>query len=102
MIWNKPKNLWHWLALLSPGAVSVAMTAFGKLLPRDSEVVPAILGLPVAVILCMVIAFFLAKGTGSAGKVIGLSLAYCFALVVVNISIALGGCAVMNPYFSVR
>ena|SRR5438093_12263418 len=99
MSWRKPKTVWHWLALLSPGAVSVAMTAFGKLfLSRQNEIAPSMLGLPIALLLCVVIAFLLARGAGSAGKMIGLAFVFTAALVIVNFSIAIGGCVLMQPH----
>jgi FtsH-binding integral membrane protein len=102
MIWNKPKNIWQWLMLLSPGAASVFFTAFGKTLPKDQELIPSLLGLPVAFVLCVVIGYLLARKTGDFGKVFGLSLLFIFLLLVINFSIAIGGCAVMQPYFDVR
>ena len=36
MIWNKPKHIWQWFSLISPGAASVFFTAMGKALPKDS------------------------------------------------------------------
>lgn len=103
MPWNKPQRLWHWLALLSPGAVSVAMTAFGKFfLARQDEAAPGIIGLPVCFILCLVIAFVLARGAGSAGRAIGLAIVFAVALLIVNFSIALAGCAFINPHFNMQ
>ncbi|MDD5261545.1 MAG: hypothetical protein PHD76_06810 [Methylacidiphilales bacterium] len=103
MNWNKPKNIWQWLALLSPGAASLAMTAFGKLaLSRNDEIVPSILGLPVAFILCVIIAVLLASGADSPGKKIGFSIIFLTALVIVNFAIALGGCAMMEPHLDIK
>ena len=98
MTWNKPKTIWHWLGLLSPAAVSVTMTAFGKLLPAADQVGPGILGFPVAFILCLVVAYLLVRGTGR----FGLGLLLAIMLVVINFSIALCGCAVINPRFDIR
>jgi len=102
MTWNKPKTLWHWLGLISPGAVSVAMTAFGKLLPSADQAGPGVLGFPVAFILCLVVAYFLVRGTGSEGKRFALGILISIVLVVINFSIALGGCAVIQPHFDIR
>ena len=102
MIWNKPKNVWQWLMLISPGAASVLFTAFGKMLPKDEEVSLALLGLPVTFILCVVIGYLLARKTGDAGKVFGLSALFIFLLMVVNFSIAIGGCAAMQPYMDFK
>ena len=63
MIWNKPKNVWQSLMLISPGAASVLFTAIGKMLPKDDEMA---LGLPVTFILCVVIGYLLARKTGRA------------------------------------
>lgn len=101
-IMSKPKNLWQWLALLSPGAASVALTAFGKLLPRDQELGPSLVGLPIALLLCVVLAYLWARGASSPGKMIGLMLLLTLGLAIVNLSIALGGCALMNPYFNMH
>jgi hypothetical protein len=96
MSWNKPKSAWQWLALLSPGAASLLFTGFGCVfLKPDDAITPAILGLPVTFILCAVVAWRLARGTGGAGKVLGLTLLFTFLLMIVNFSIAAGGCAVM-------
>ncbi len=103
MNWNKPKNIWQWLALLSPGAASLAMTAFGKLaLSKDNEIAPSILGLPVAFILCVIIAVLLARGADSPEKKIGFSIIFLVALVIVNFAIALGGCALMEPHLDIK
>lgn len=99
---SKPTNFWQWLALLSPGAVSVALTGFGKLLPRDQELGPSLVGLPIALLLCIVLAYLWARGAGSPGKVIGLMLVLTVGLAIVNLSIAFGGCAVMNPHMDFR
>ena len=98
MTWNKPKTLWHWLGLLSPGAVSVAMTAFGKTLQSSDQTAPGVLGFPVAFILCLVIAYLLVRRTGR----VGLGFMIAIALVIVNFSIALGGCVVINPHFDIK
>ena len=102
MIWNKPKNIWHWLLLLSPGAASLAFTGVGKMLPKEDELAPSMLGLPVTFILCIIVGFLLARGTGTPGKVFGLTMLFIFILMVVNFSIAFGGCAVMQPYFDIK
>ncbi|MGH7936182.1 MAG: hypothetical protein ACREF8_04155 [Chthoniobacterales bacterium] len=103
MTWNKPRTIWSWLALLSPAAVSLAMTAFGKLLlTRENEAVPSVLGLPVALVLCLVLACWLSRGTGSFGKSFALAIAFMVPLVIVNFAIAFGGCAVMNPHLDLR
>ena len=101
MGWHKPKKIWHWLALLSPGAVSVAFTAFGYFfMDRASD--PGILGMPVALLLCLVAAFLMARGAGSVGKVIGLGLLFAVLLVIVNFSIAFGGCALLPTKFDMK
>jgi hypothetical protein len=102
MTWNKPKTIWHWLGLVSPGAASVAMTAFGKMLPRDSELLPSMLGLPVALVFCLVVAFLLVRGPGNAGGRVGAGLLITLALLIVNFSIAIGGCVVMQPHFDLK
>jgi len=99
---NKPKTIWHWLGLLSPGAVSVAMTASGKLLPLDNQVGPGMLGFPVAFVLCIVIAYFLVRGPDNAGGRFGMGLVMLLALVVVNFAIGFGGCAVVQPHMDFR
>ncbi|MGB8354081.1 MAG: hypothetical protein WCD79_09365 [Chthoniobacteraceae bacterium] len=102
MVWNKPKNLWQWLVLISPGAASVLFTAFGKLLPDDDQVAPALLGLPVTFIMCVVIGYLLARKTGSAGKVFGLTALFIFLLMVVNFSICFGGCIALQPHMDFK
>jgi len=102
MTWNKPKTVWHWLGLLSPGAVSVGMTALGKLLPLNDQASPGILGFPVAFILCLVIAVLLVRGSDNPGGRLGMGVLITIALVIVNFSIALGGCVVIQPHFDIR
>ncbi|MEI8341690.1 MAG: hypothetical protein WCH43_09175 [Verrucomicrobiota bacterium] len=102
MTWNKPKTIWHWLGLVSPGAVSVAMTAFGKTLKSSDQAGPGVLGFPVAFILCLVIAFLLVRGSGNEGKRFGLGVLITIALVIINFTIAFGGCVVIQPHFDMR
>jgi hypothetical protein len=103
MPWSKPKNFFQWLALLSPGALSIALTAFGKLaLSTQNEIGPSILGVLLLFPFCIVIAFLLARGAGSPGKMIGLAFLFTVLLLIVNFSIACGGCAVMNPHLDLR
>jgi hypothetical protein len=102
MTLNKPKNVWHWLGLLSPGAVSVVMTAFGKLLPEADQVAPGMLGFPVAFVLCIVITVLLVRGPDKPGGRFGLGLLIMLGLVIVNFSIGFGGCAVIQPHFDMR
>ena len=92
MGWNKPKTVWHWLALLSPGAVSVACTAVAYFSKSDAGGL-SILGFPVAFLMCIALAVLMAKGAESLGKGIGLALLFTFLLVIVNFSIGFGGCA---------
>jgi hypothetical protein len=103
MSWSKPKKVWHWLLLLSPGALSVALTAFGKLaLSTQNEIGPSIVGVLLLFPLSLVIAILLARGAEGAGKMLGLALLFFVLLVIVNFSIACGGCAVMNPHMDFR
>ena len=99
MIWNNPKNIWQWLMLASPGAASLAFTGFGK--AADDEVGAALLGLPITYLLCIAIGYLPAREPRSAGKIFGMTLLFIFLLVIVNFPIALGGCAVMQPYFNI-
>jgi len=103
MIWNQPKKIWQWLALVGPGAASLACTAFGKLaLPKDNEVAASLLGLPLTFFLCLAVGYMLARKTGNPGKVFGLTALFSFILMVVNFSIAIGGCVAMSPHFDIR
>lgn len=86
-----------------PGAVSLAMTAFGKLaLSRQNELVPSLLGLPLALLLCLLIGCYFARGAASTGALIGQAVLWTLGLGVLNLAIAIGGCAAMQPYFSVH
>jgi len=100
MGWNKPKTIWHWLALLSPGAVSVACTAITYFSKSDSGL--AVLGFPVAFLMCIVLAILMAKGAESVGGKIGLAVLFTFLLVIVNFSIGFGGCAAFPIPFNDR
>ena len=84
--------------LVGPGAVSLAFTGFGKVaLSKYDEIGAAILGLPVTFILCIAVGYILARKTGPAGKVFGLTVLWSFLLMIVNIAIAFGGCVAMDP-----
>lgn len=99
----KPKRAWQWLLLIAPGAVSVALTAFGKLaLSRQDEIAPSIIGVLLIPFLCVGVAFYFARGAGSVGKLIGLAILITAGLVVLNFAIAFGGCAAMQPHLDFR
>ncbi len=100
MAWNKPKTIWHWLALLSPGAVSAVCTGIAYFFKANSGL--AVLGFPVAFLMCIVLAILMAKGAESVGGKIGFTLLFCFLLVVVNFSIGFGGCAAFPIPFDMR
>src|SRR5207302_2406252 len=98
MSWNKPKALWRWLLLIAPGAVSVALTAFGKLaLSRNDEITPSIIGVLLIPLLSVGVAFYFAYKfrAGSVGKIIGFAILYTIGLMILNFSIAFAGCAAM-------
>lgn len=78
--------------LLAPGAASVGLTAIGTRLSSDNGVAVSLLGMPLAFILCVVIAYRLARKTGDGGKVFGLTILFTLILAFVNFSIAIGGC----------
>ena len=101
MSWNKPRNFWHWLALFSPGAVSVVFTAIAHFSKTDAGGL-SILGFPVAFLMCIVIAILMARGAESVGKKISLGLLFTFLLVIVNFSIAFGGCALLPIPFDIK
>jgi hypothetical protein len=100
---EKPAKVWQWLLLIAPGAVSVALTAFGKLaLSRADEITPSIIGVLLIPLLSAGAAFYFARRAGNAGKIIGVTLLYTLGLIILNFSIALGGCAAMNPHLDLR
>jgi len=101
MSWNKPKNVWQWLVLLSPGAASVAFTAIAYASKGDSSGI-AMMGFPVAILMCIALAVYMAWGAESPGKKIGLGCLFTFLLLVVNLSIAFGGCALLPIPFDIK
>src|SRR2546428_677981 len=103
MAGNKPKALWQWLLLIAPGAVSVTLTAFGKLvLSRQEEITPSLIGVLLIPLLSVGLAFHFARGVGSAGKMTGLAILITAGLVLLNFSIAFAGCAAMQPHMDFR
>jgi hypothetical protein len=102
MAWNKPKKVWQWLLLLSPGAVSLACSAITYFIATGRDITPALLGFLAVFPLCPVIAYFLVRRTGSVANMMGYGLLFTFLLLVVNVSIAIGGCAVMPGHMDFR
>ncbi len=88
--------------IIAPGAVSVAMTAFGKMLPRDQEIVPSIIGVLAALLLSVVVSFFLMRRAESVGQLIGFGMLLSVGLAILNFAIAFAGCAAMNPHMDFR
>jgi hypothetical protein len=94
------KKLWNVLAFICPGVVSVSMTAIDCV--EHGKTGLAIIGLPVALLLCIAAAIFLVRGKQGAGRKVGFAFLYFALLVVVNFSIAFGGCALMPVPFDVK
>lgn len=96
---NKP---WQWWLGILPGLASVAFTAIGKLFPKGDQIGWSIIGLFVGAFLCLGVAAFLTRNVGHPGKMIGFGFLLLIPIVIVNFSIALGGCIVLEPYFRIQ
>jgi len=90
MTWNQPKSIWQWLVFLVPGATSLGMTTF---LGGD-QIIP---GLIIAFLLCIILAFLPVRGSDQLGIRIGGGIICLMLLVILNFTIAIGGCLVLTP-----
>ncbi|HWB59165.1 MAG TPA: hypothetical protein VG733_06725 [Chthoniobacteraceae bacterium] len=100
---GKPNRLLRAMLVVSPGAVSLAFTTFAKLfLSADNEMGASLLGVIVALPLCVAAAFVLARGHGGAWPLIGRTFVYTFLLIVLNFSIAFAGCVLMQPRMNIE
>jgi len=109
MVWNKPRNVWQWLLLLSPAGIAIAASQIAKwCLPQvpplhlvDGDLMDIGAHIqrlfPITFFLIMSISFSLAmvltRGIPPQRRFFGVILAL-FCLVLVNGFVAFSGCAV--------
>ena len=95
MTWNKPKNGWQWLLLLSPASICVLATAVGAVVqPKDGDWMAwALVGLFIATLMSIGLSIWLARVNPSAGEKVGCAILCFVILMAVNGAVSFAGCA---------
>lgn len=112
MVWNKPRNVWWWLALLSPAVVAILACQVAEwwlppipplrygneiVIPNTAAYLRRVIAIAFDVIIpsSAIIALILSQGVAFGQRIVN-AIFFLLCLVFVNSFVALGGCAAIR------
>jgi hypothetical protein len=112
MVWNKPRNLWQWLLLLTPAVLAIGAVHISKrwmppippLHLTNGRVIAdvgrqitriSLISLAVIAVVSFVIAVVLSRGAAFGQRIVNVVF-FTLCLLLVNSFVAFGGCAIIG------
>ena len=101
---SKPKYIWQWLMLLTPGILIIVVAAVARATEGHTRgeyrglnvMVTGLITGPIGAVLCLGFGFWLARESDGIGQKIAGAVLFGIALAAVNLAIGFPGCLLVS------